>query len=67
MQARDIMSRPVVRVEPETPVREAIVLLLQYGFAALPVVNANEQVVGISPKRTRCVAGPGFDSGCFSS
>jgi CBS domain-containing protein len=47
MHARDIMSRPVVRVEPETPVREAVVLLLQHGFAALPVVNANEQVVGI--------------------
>jgi CBS domain-containing protein len=47
MYAREIMSRPAVRVGPNTSVREATALLLQHGFAALPVVNSDEQVVGI--------------------
>lgn len=47
MFAWEIMSKPVVRVSPSTPVREAIALLIEHGFAALPVVNTDEQVVGI--------------------
>lgn len=47
MDAREIMTRPVVRVRLATTVREATALLVQHGFAALPVVNAEDQVVGI--------------------
>ena len=47
MFAWEIMSKPVVRVAASTPVREAIALLLQHGFAALPVVNADDRVIGI--------------------
>ncbi|MEV4603609.1 CBS domain-containing protein [Amycolatopsis sp. NPDC049253] len=46
MRARDIMTRPVVGVGPATPVREAIVLLMEHGIAALPVVDEDNRVVG---------------------
>jgi CBS domain-containing protein len=47
MKARDIMTRPVVRVGPGTPVREAIVLLTEHCVAALPVVGAEDAVLGV--------------------
>lgn len=47
MHARDVLSRPVVTVHPETPVREAIALLTGHGFAALPVVEEDGRVIGI--------------------
>lgn len=47
MHASDIMSRPVISVYGDTPVAEAVVLLTQHGFASLPVVNDDDQVVGI--------------------
>lgn len=47
MKARDIMTRPVVRVGPGTPVREAIVLLTEHCVAALPVVGAEDAVLGM--------------------
>ncbi|WIY00450.1 CBS domain-containing protein [Amycolatopsis mongoliensis] len=47
MKARDIMTRPVVRVGPGTPVREAIVMLTEHCVAALPVVGAEDAVLGM--------------------
>ena len=47
MKARDIMSRPVVSVVQDTPMREAITLLTEKGFAAVPVVDELGQVIGI--------------------
>jgi CBS domain-containing protein len=41
------MTRPVVRVGPETTVREAIALLTEHSVAALPMVDADNQVIGI--------------------
>ena len=45
-KAVDVMSRPVVTVTPDMPVRAALVLLLEHGFAALPVV-VEKRVVGV--------------------
>jgi CBS domain-containing protein len=65
MYARDIMTRPAIRVAPSTPVREATALLIQHSFAALPVVNADEEIVGIFTEADAlsCVAAepPDFD------
>ncbi|WP_406230377.1 HPP family protein [Nocardia sp. NBC_01009] len=47
MHARDILSRPVVTVRPETPLTEAIGLLTEHGFAALPVVDERFRVIGL--------------------
>lgn len=47
MKARDVMTRPVVRVGPATPVREAIVLLTEHCVAALPVVGEDDAILGV--------------------
>jgi len=41
------MTRDVVTVAPDVPVRRATELLAEHGFAALPVVDGDWQVVGI--------------------
>lgn len=41
------MTRPVVSVGPETPLRDGISLLLRHGFAGLPVVDADDRVIGV--------------------
>jgi len=46
MQTRDVMSSPVVMVDPTTTVKEAAALLVDRGFNALPVVDGGE-LVGI--------------------
>jgi CBS domain-containing protein len=47
MQARDVMTSPVVTVRPATPVRQAAALLIERGFTALPVVDEYDALVGI--------------------
>lgn len=47
MRARDIMSTPAVTVAPETPVKTAEAMLAREGFTALPVLDSDEQLVGI--------------------
>jgi CBS domain-containing protein len=47
MRARDIMSRPVLSVGPDTTVRDGILRLTEKGFAALPVVDELGRVIGI--------------------
>jgi CBS domain-containing protein len=47
MLVRDVMTSPVICVEPTTPVRAAAALLSERGFTALPVVNPDPDLVGI--------------------
>ena len=47
MQARDLMSRDVVRVTPETPLRDVARTLLHHQLSAVPVVDATGAVVGM--------------------
>jgi CBS domain-containing protein len=47
MKARDVMSRPVVSVQSETTVADAITILTQKGFGAVPVVDDLGRVIGI--------------------
>jgi CBS domain-containing protein len=47
MKARDVMSRPVLSIDRDTSVREAITLLTGHGFAAVPVVDDLGRVIGI--------------------
>ena len=47
MLVRDVMSCPVVTVEPHTPVRAAATLLAVRGFTALPVIDGEGELVGI--------------------
>lgn len=47
MLARDIMSSPVVTVLPETSVKDAAKLLTERRFTALPVVDADGELLGM--------------------
>ena len=47
MNARNIMSKPVVSVHPDTPLREVARLMLDKGITAVPVVDDNGAPIGI--------------------
>ncbi len=47
MQVRDVMTRQVVTVGPHTAVRSAAETMADGGFAALPVVDDDDRLVGI--------------------
>ncbi|HLY55316.1 MAG TPA: CBS domain-containing protein [Stellaceae bacterium] len=47
MRANDVMSTGVVTVGPDTPLIEAVRLMLQDEISGLPVVDANGRLVGI--------------------
>jgi CBS domain-containing protein len=44
---RDLMSREVRTVTPDTPVAEAVEMLIGKSYRALPVVDAERRIVGI--------------------
>lgn len=47
MYARELMSSPPVTASPDMPIRQAIALLVGHGFACLPVVDADNKVIGL--------------------
>ena len=47
MLARDVMTREVVTVGPDTSAKYAAELMAEHGFAAVPVVDGDNQLVGI--------------------
>lgn len=47
MNARDVMSKPVVSVHSDTPTREIARLLVEKGISAVPVVDANGALIGM--------------------
>lgn len=47
MRARDIMTRPVYTVRPDTTIEQAAALLAEHGFAAAPVVDEDRVLIGI--------------------
>lgn len=47
MKAKDIMTWPVITIEPEAPMQAAIVHMLRHRISALPVVAADGGLIGI--------------------
>lgn len=47
MQVREIMTRDVVTVGPDTSTKYAAELMVERGFAALPVIDTEDLLVGI--------------------
>ena len=47
MIARDVMTRDVVSVTPDTPVRKIASLLVKHGIGAVPVIDSNGAPIGI--------------------
>ena len=44
---KDIMTREVISVKPETPLQEAAEILAKHGFDGMPVVDEENKLVGI--------------------
>ena len=47
MQAKDIMTKEVITVRPETTLNEVARILTEKNISGLPVVDENHQLVGI--------------------
>lgn len=47
MTARQIMTTPVVTVTPQTPVQDAVRLMLEHHISGLPVIGESGELVGI--------------------
>ncbi|MCC7103534.1 MAG: CBS domain-containing protein [Chloroflexi bacterium] len=47
MRARDIMTRDVVTVRRDTPVREVLALLIAHRISGVPVVDDHQRILGI--------------------
>jgi acetoin utilization protein AcuB len=47
MEVSEVMHRDVVTVSPETAVSDAATLMSRYHFGSLPVVDGNNDIVGI--------------------
>jgi CBS domain-containing protein len=47
MKARDVMVFPVITVKPSASIREAAALMLERHISALPVVDAQDRLVGM--------------------
>lgn len=47
LTVNDIMTREIVTIGPEAPIRDAIDLLLARGVGGLPVVDEQDRLVGI--------------------
>jgi CBS domain-containing protein len=47
MIARDVMTRDVVSVTPDTPVRKIASLLVKHGIGAVPVIDGSGAPIGI--------------------
>ncbi len=51
IRAKDIMTKDVFSVKPDTPLKEVAVLMGKYGVAGLPVVDEHKRVVGVISER----------------
>ena len=58
MNASDIMTKDVVSVGPETLVRDAALLMLERRISGVPVVDAEQRVLGILSDDARPAQAP---------
>lgn len=47
MRVKDLMTRTVLSIGPHASVKDAATLLATHGFSALPVVDQDDQLVGV--------------------
>lgn len=47
IEVGEVMHRDVVTVAPDTPITEAAMLMLEHRIGGLPVLNGQQQVVGV--------------------
>jgi CBS domain-containing membrane protein len=51
LKAKDVMTREVVYVAPETPLKEAAVLMARHAISGVPVVDADRKVLGVMSEK----------------
>ena len=47
MKAADVMTSPVISIGPETPVLQAVSIMLQRRISGLPVIDKDRHLVGM--------------------
>jgi CBS-domain-containing membrane protein len=47
MRVGDVMTRSVVTTTPQTPVKDAAMVLVDHGFTLLPVIEQDQRLVGV--------------------
>ena len=55
---RDVMTRPVLSVRPETPLREVARILVEHRISGVPVVAATGRVLGVVAEGALRMKGP---------
>lgn len=61
MQARDVMTAPVVTVRADAPVKDVAALLVEHGISGVPVVSAGGELVGLVSEADLMALGSGPD------
>lgn len=62
LKVRDVMARSVISVEPETPLKDVAVLLIDRGISGLPVIDKNGAVLGVVSEGDLLVKEQGADA-----
>lgn len=58
VSASDIMSKPVIYVEEDTPISEVVELMIKHGKRHIPVVNKEKRLIGIIAEYDIIAIGP---------
>lgn len=59
MKIREVMSRDVVALRPETPLKEVVRLMTTYGISGLPVIDEAGTVLGVVSEADFLIKGRG--------
>ena len=62
MKVKDVMSRDVVAVRPEAPLKEVARLMNTYGISGLPVVDESGDVMGVVSEADFLLKERGFEA-----
>ncbi len=62
MTIRDVMTRSVIFVKPETPLKEVAQRLVEHGISGVPVVDAHGSVVGVVSEADFVIKESGSDA-----
>lgn len=59
---RDVMTRPVISVTPDTPLKDVARLLVEHGISGVPVVGPKREVLGVVSEADFLVKERGADA-----
>jgi tRNA nucleotidyltransferase (CCA-adding enzyme) len=56
MNARDIMTKDIITIQPDTTIGEAITQLVDHQISGVPVLDNNKELVGVVTEKDLLVA-----------